>query len=169
MQLPEDVPTVPAGTLGVVALDHAAVAVRNLDAAVALYRDLLGGRPEKYREVPGEGFRFLALRYPNGGQVELLAPIGERGFLHRFLERHGEGPHHFTFVVADLRRAVERARAAGLRVVDEDYGEPTWQEAFVSPRSAAGTLIQLAQSSLDDEQRARRMSAHAWLSRSSDR
>ena len=101
---------------------------------------------------------WLTLRYPNGSQVELLESIGADGFLHRFLERHGEGAHHMTFIVGDLRQAVERARAAGLRVMDEDYRDPRWQEAFISPSSAFGTIVQLAQTSMNEAERERHWS-----------
>ena len=101
---------------------------------------------------------WMTLRYPNGSQVELLAPAGDSGFLHTFLARHGEGVHHMTFIVRDLRHAVERARAAGLRVVDEDYREPRWQEAFISPRSAFGTIVQLAQTNMSSAERERHWS-----------
>jgi hypothetical protein len=53
---------------------------------------------------------------------------------------------------------VERAKAAGLRVVDEDYSEPRWQEAFISPRSAFGTIIQLAQTNMPPVERERHWS-----------
>ena len=145
------------GTLGVRELDHTALAVRDLGAALRLYRDLLGGVPHQYEEQPQRGFRWLTLRYPSGSQLELIAPMGEQGFLQRFLEKRGEGIHHLTFIVDDLRRAVEQARAAGLRVVDEDYSNPAWQEAFISPLSANGTIVQLAQSSLSPAER-----DHAW-------
>lgn len=144
--------------LGVVALDHTAIAVRSIEAALPLYRDLLGGVPNGFERLSHKGFMWLTLRYPNGSQVELLEPIGEDGFLHRFLDRYGEGAHHMTFIVADLRRAVELAKAAGFRVVDEDYRDPRWQEAFISPRSAFGTIIQLAQTSLSAEERERHWS-----------
>jgi methylmalonyl-CoA/ethylmalonyl-CoA epimerase len=144
--------------LGVVALDHTAVAVRSIQAALPLYRDLLGGRPNGFERQSQRGFMWLTLQYPNGSQVELLEPVGTDGFLHRFLERYGEGPHHMTFIVGDLARAVERAKAAGLRVVDEDYRDPRWQEAFISPRSAFGTIVQLAQTSLESEERERHWS-----------
>jgi methylmalonyl-CoA/ethylmalonyl-CoA epimerase len=147
-----------AGELGVEALDHTAIAVRDLAAALPLYRDLLGGVPSGYERISDKGFMWLSLRYPNRGQVELIAPVGEHGFLHTFLARRGEGAHHMTFLVRDLRHAVERARAAGLRVVDEDYREPRWQEAFISPRSAFGTIIQLAQTSLPAAERERHWS-----------
>ena len=137
-----------AGELGVERLDHTAIAVRAIQAALPLYRDLLGGVPSGFEDLPARGFRWLGLRYPNGSQVELLEPAGPGGFLHEFLARRGEGPHHLTFMVRDLRRAVERARAAGLRVVDESYADPHWREAFISPRSAFGTIVQLAESDL---------------------
>ena len=143
------------GELGVAALDHTAIAVRSIQSALPLYRDLLGGVPNGFERQSGRGFMWLTLRYPNGSQVELLEPDGEAGFLRAFLDRYGEGTHHMTFIVGDVRRAVERAKAAGLRVVDEDYHEPRWQEAFISPRSAFGTIIQLAQTtfSLDERER----------------
>jgi methylmalonyl-CoA/ethylmalonyl-CoA epimerase len=144
-----------AGELGVAALDHTAIAVRDLQAALPLYRDLLGGVPSGFERISDKGFMWMTLRYPNGSQVELLAPSGEAGFLHDFLAWRGEGAHHLTFIVRDVRRAVERARAAGLRVVDEDYRDPRWQEAFISPRSAFGTIVQLAQTNMNVAERER--------------
>jgi methylmalonyl-CoA/ethylmalonyl-CoA epimerase len=143
------------GALGVEALDHTAIAVRSIQAALPLYRDLLGGLATTSEIFPERGFSYLILRYPDEGQIELLEPAGDGGFLRQFLDRHGEGPHHVTFIVRDLRAAVQRARAAGLRVVDEDYRDPRWQEAFVSPRSAFGTILQLAQTSLSRAERER--------------
>lgn len=147
-----------AGEFGVLALDHTAIAVRDMRAAMALYRDLLGGVPNGFERISHKGFMWLTLRYPNGSQIELLEPLGEAGFVHNFLDRYGEGVHHMTFIVQDLKRAVERARAAGLRVVDEDYRDPRWQEAFLSPRSAFGTIVQLAQTSLSADERQRHWS-----------
>ena len=146
------------GDLGVVAFDHTAIATRSIASALPLYRDLLGGRPNGFERQSGRGFAWLTLRYPNGAHVELLEPAGSDGFLHTFLEKYGEGPHHMTFIVADVRTAVERAKAAGLRVVDEDYRDARWQEAFISPRSAFGTIIQLAQTSLSEAERERHWS-----------
>ena len=146
------------GQLGVESLDHTAIAVRDIQAALPLYRELLGGVPSGFERISSKGFQWMTLRYPNGAQVELLAPTTADGFLHQFLEKRGEGAHHMTFIVKDLRHAVATARAAGLRVVDEDYSEPRWQEAFISPRSAFGTIIQLAQTSLHVADRERHWS-----------
>jgi methylmalonyl-CoA/ethylmalonyl-CoA epimerase len=146
------------GELGVEALDHTAIAVRDIQAALPLYRDLLGGVPSGYERISAKGFAWMSLRYPNGSQVELLAPTGTGGFLYDFLAKRGEGAHHMTFIVRDLRTAVARARAAGLRIVDEDYREPRWREAFISPRSAFGTIVQLAQTNMDVAERERHWS-----------
>ena len=130
-------------------LDHFAVAVRDPQPAAHLYGDLLGGR---YVQGVSDwhGFGFIQFEYPNGSRLEVIFPGSDaEGFVPRFLAKHGEGMHHMTFVVDDLRAEVGRFQAAGHRVVDESYSDPHWQEAFVSPLTAHGTIIQLAQSDLD--------------------
>jgi methylmalonyl-CoA/ethylmalonyl-CoA epimerase len=147
-----------AGELGVIALDHTAIAVRDIRSALPVYRDLLGGAPNAFERLAHRSFAWLTLRYPNGSDIELIQPIDGGGFVQRFLERYGEGVHHITFMVGDLHSAVKRARSAGLRVVDEDYADSHWQEAFISPRSASGTIVQLAQSDLTADDRRRHWS-----------
>jgi methylmalonyl-CoA/ethylmalonyl-CoA epimerase len=149
-------------TLPIRSLDHTAIAVHRIEDALPLYRDLLGGDPQELYERPEHGFRALTLRYPGGGAIELIAPLGESGFVREFLDKRGEGVHHITFMVADLAAGVTEAREAGLRVVGEDYGDPAWQEAFISPRSAHGTIVQLAHSNLDLAARATYWPADAY-------
>ena len=86
-------------------LDHVAVAVRSIKAALPLYRDALGGEYLMGGDADGS-WRWVQLRFPGGGKVELLEPL-EEGFLTRFLERYGEGLHHITFKTDDIREAVE--------------------------------------------------------------
>ncbi len=136
-------------TLSIRSLDHTAIAVHSIEGALPLYRDLLGGDPQELYERPELGFRTLTLRFPGGGGIELIAPLGETGFVQDFLAGRGEGVHHVTFMVEDLAASVAEAKAAGLRIVAARYDDPAWQEAFISPKSAHGTIVQLAQSSLD--------------------
>lgn len=142
--------------MAVIRLDHFAVAVRDPGPAVQLYGELLGGR---YVQGVSDwrGFGFIQFEYPNGSRLEVIFPGPEKdGFLPKFLERHGEGMHHMTFLVDDLRAEVDRLRSAGHRVVDEDYSDSNWQDAFLSPLTAHGTITQLAQSTLSQaEQDAR--------------
>jgi methylmalonyl-CoA/ethylmalonyl-CoA epimerase len=130
-------------------LDHVAVAVNSIKPALSLYRDALGGQYLMGGDA-GESWRWLQIRYPGGGKVELLEPTGE-GFLSRFLERHGEGLHHVTFKTDDIRAAITQVEGSGYELVDVNIDDPHWKEAFLRPSKAHGTLVQIAQSSAPDE------------------
>jgi methylmalonyl-CoA/ethylmalonyl-CoA epimerase len=122
--------------------DHVAIAVRRILDAEPFLRDLLGGTLGE--GGTGSGFTFQQYVFP-GGVVELLEPRGEDSFLIRFLRERGEGLHHITFKVTGLREWADRLRAAGYRVVGENYENPAWREFFVHPKSGHGVLIQLAE------------------------
>lgn len=131
-------------------LDHTAVAVHRVRDALPLYRDMLGGELHSAGDNSQQGFRWVQIVYPGGGKIELLEPLSEDGFLARFLARRGEGVHHMTFKVQRIEELVETLRARGMRVVDENYADPAWKEAFISPRSAHGVIVQVAESNLDE-------------------
>jgi len=135
-------------------IDHVAVAVRDVAAAASLYRDVLGGRFLFGADEPEQGFRFVQYRFPSGGKVELVTPLGQ-GFLSRFLERRGEGVHHVTLRVEALGGQVDRLRQGGVELMQVSLDDATWKEAFIHPRDAYGVLIQLAESPHDDEESAR--------------
>ena len=126
-------------------LDHVAVAVRSIKAAVPLYRDALGGEYLMGGDVDGS-WRWVQFRYPGGGKVELLEALDE-GFLSRFLDRYGEGLHHMTFKTDDIHAAIAQVEGQGYELVDVSLDDPHWKEAFLRPSKAHGTLIQLAQPS----------------------
>lgn len=106
----------------------------------------LGATPIFGERLPQFGYLLLHVgTADDGARLELLEPRDE-GFLTRFLDTRGEGPHHITFVVPDLRATVARARALGLTIVGEDYDHPPWREAFIAPDAKHGVVIQLAQS-----------------------
>ncbi len=129
--------------------DHVALGVR----AAQPYLDLMVGEMGGKLREGGTGVGFRALQVTLGAMhVELLQPHDtERSdFLARFLDRHGEGPHHLTFKVPDLAAEIERLRALGLDPVQIDLANPWWKECFLLPHEAHGTVVQIAQSSLDD-------------------
>ena len=130
--------------------DHTALAVRDLDAGMRLFRDCLGGRLVKYSCDPDRA--GCTLRFANGVCVELMEPLIPGTFLQRFVDTRGEGVHHLTFLVGDLRRAIAGLRAAGYALSGEDFTEPEWSEVFISPRSAHGTVVQLVQTTRTPEQ-----------------
>ncbi len=128
--------------------DHVAVALHSIKPALKLYRDALGG---EYLMGADQGdWRWLQLRWPGGGKVELLEPLAD-GFLTKFLDSRGEGLHHVTFKTDDIQGAIGNLCARGFELVDVNLSDPHWKEAFLRPSTSHCTLIQLAQSSAPDE------------------
>lgn len=135
-------------------LDHTSFAVPDALTWAHRLRSELGATPIAGETLPD--FRYLLLYIgdaTSGARLELLEPVRE-GFLTRFLDRHGAGPHHITFTVPDLEAAVDAARAAGATVVGEEYEHPAWREAFIAPDVVHGVVIQLAQSDRSYPERA---------------
>src|SRR6188472_3756682 len=102
-------------------LDHVAVAVREIRPALRLFRDGLGG--EYLMGADQDTWRWLQLRFPGGGKIELLEPLGE-GFLSQFLEKHGEGLHHITFKTDDIHAAIAHLEGLGMELVDKSLDDP---------------------------------------------
>lgn len=130
-------PNAPLGKL-----DHIGIAVSNLDDAIKFFSETLGAALFHRGDNPQAGYKLAELDL--GGMIfELLEPLGENSFLHKFLEKRGEGLHHLTFNVPDSKDKVAELKSQGVRMVDETQWSPTSYEAFISPRSAHGVLIQI--------------------------
>jgi catechol 2,3-dioxygenase-like lactoylglutathione lyase family enzyme len=131
-------------------LDHVALASADTSGALHFLTGALGGTVIFGGQ--GVGFRpmqvWIGTRAGDGMPIELLEPwaAGKNDFLARFVTRHGSGPHHMTFKVASLDAALERVGAAGLHPVNVNRSDPGWQEAFLMPAEAHGTVVQLAES-----------------------
>lgn len=125
-------------------IHHIAIAVNDLEAALAFYRDALGLEVTQRREVPEEGVEIAFL--PAGeGEIELLRPLDPEGGVARFLEKRGEGLHHICLRVDDITAAMERLRAAGAILLSEEprIGADGTRYVFIHPRSAHGVLLEL--------------------------
>lgn len=129
-------------------LDHVSIATRKMASMVPLLRDVLGARYLMGAEESARHFRWAQFQFPGGGIIELLEPTGAQGFLARFLDQRGEGLHHVTLRVRDLRARLQELEAAGWRAVEVRLDDPIWREAFIHPKDAHGVLIQLAESEL---------------------
>ena len=127
-------------------LDHVAIAVWNLDAAVAGYRGRYGVEPLWREVVESQGVEEAMI--PVGGSfVQLLQPLDPDTPVGRFLDRRGEGLHHVAFAVPDIEVALDHLRAEGARLIDETprLGGRGARIAFVHPADLAGTLIELVE------------------------
>jgi methylmalonyl-CoA epimerase len=127
-------------------LDHIGIAVGDLEAAVAFYRDALGLEIDAPEEVPSQQVRAHAVRL-GPAALELLEPTGEASVIARFLARRGPGLHHITLRVDDLVSTLAHLRARGVRLVDETPrpGAEGTRVAFVHPASTHGVLIELVE------------------------
>jgi methylmalonyl-CoA epimerase len=123
-------------------LDHIGIAVKSIAEARKFWEGTLGATFMYDYERREAGFRFAEFDLA-GTIIELLEPIGEDSFMHKFIAEHGEGFHHVTFDVPDTRARIAELKAAGVRVVQEKEHPPAAYEAFISPRSANGVLIQI--------------------------
>lgn len=143
---------VPQGTLNTLPrlmvgrIDHVGVAVEDIDAALALYRDTLGVELE-HRETVEEQGVDAALLGVGEGHVELLAPLGPETPVGRYLAKRGPGLHHVAYAVEDIDAALESLRAAGTRLIDEQArsGIRDSRVAFVHPAAVGGVLTELVQ------------------------
>ena len=127
-----------------VLFDHIALGLPRIADAAPVLAGVLGGVPDGGR--PSGVFRWATWAYEGGGQIEVIEPTGDDGFLHRFLAQRGPGVHHVTFKVPSTRAACDRARALGLNPVGFDDSDPNWIEAFLHPKESLGIVVQLAES-----------------------
>lgn len=127
-------------------IDHVAIAVRDLDAAIAWYQSALGARVAHRERIEHDGVEEALLKVAESF-IQLLSPTTDSSPVARFLERNGEGIHHVGYRVADCAAALEKMRAAGAQLIDAmpRAGSRGTTVAFVHPRSAFGTLIELVQ------------------------
>lgn len=130
-------------------LDHVAIAVRAIDPALNLFEKALGSDFIAGGDSPS--WRWHQRTLPGGGKIELLEPLGE-GFLSDFLDKRGEGLHHITLMTKDISAAIAHIQGCGYELVDVHLDHPHWKEAFFRPKQAHGTLIQLAQSSVYEDE-----------------
>ncbi|MDQ6730535.1 MAG: methylmalonyl-CoA epimerase [Actinomycetota bacterium] len=132
------------------AIDHVGIAVSDIDAALALYRDALG-MPLVHRETVSEQGVDAALLDVGDGHVELLAPLGPDTPVGKFLARNGAGLHHVAYRVADVQAGLDAARAAGLRLIDETArpGIRGSRVGFLHPAATGGVLTEIVQPAED--------------------
>jgi methylmalonyl-CoA/ethylmalonyl-CoA epimerase len=129
-------------------LNHVAIAVPDLAAASALYRDTLGAKVGVPQDEPDHGVTAVFIELPNT-KIELLYPLGQNSPIQGFLDKNPSGGiHHVCFEVDDILAARDRLKATGARVLGSGeprigaHGKPV---LFLHPKDFNGTLIELEQ------------------------
>ena len=129
-------------------LNHIAIAVPDLTAAAALYRDTLGARVSDPIDLPDHGVTTVFVELDNS-KIELLHPLGDGSTIAKYLERSPDGGmHHICFEVGDIIAARDKLKAEGARVLGDGeprtgaHGKPV---LFLHPKDFCGTLIEIEQ------------------------
>ena len=129
-------------------LNHVAIAVPDLDAASAQYRDTLGASVGAPQDEPDHGVTVVFIELPNT-KIELLYPLGADSPIKGFLEKNPSGGiHHVCYEVADILAARDHLKAEGARVLGDGnpkigaHGKPV---LFLHPKDFCGTLVELEQ------------------------
>jgi catechol 2,3-dioxygenase-like lactoylglutathione lyase family enzyme len=128
--------------------DHVSIAVRSIDSAYGFFQRYFPThfRNEKRRDDQVSGSFYWQDLWLGGFAVEFIEDLpGQKSFVGEFIDRYGEGMHHLSIEVDNLKPVVDAMRRDGVRVVDEQTFEDGSATAFISPRSAFGTLIQFWQ------------------------
>ncbi|GJE77363.1 MULTISPECIES: methylmalonyl-CoA epimerase [Methylorubrum] len=129
-------------------LNHVAIAVKDLDAATAVYRDTLGAKVTEPLPQPEHGVTVVFVELPNS-KVELMSPLGENSTIQGFVDKNPAGGiHHVCYEVDDIIAARDQMKAAGARVLGTGepkigaHGKPV---IFLHPKDFLGTLVELEQ------------------------
>ena len=127
-------------------IDHVAIAVNDLEAAIAYYRDVFGATVDHREVVESDGVEEALLKVAES-YVQLLTPTSDDSPVAKYLEKRGEGIHHVGYRVADCAVALQSVKDAGGKVIDEvpRPGSRGTTVAFVHPKGSFGTLIELVQ------------------------
>jgi methylmalonyl-CoA epimerase len=127
-------------------IDHVGIAVRDLDAVVKWYETMFGAQVAHRERIESDGVEEALIKVADS-YIQLLTPYTDSSPLAKFLEKNGEGIHHVGYRVDDCDEVLEDVKREGARVVDEHprTGSRGTTVAFLHPKTAFGTLIELVQ------------------------
>lgn len=127
-------------------IEHVAIVVSNLDAAIELYSKTWG-LPLVHREIVEDQGVEEAMLSLGDSHIQLLCPLSSETTVGRFLAKKGEGLHHIAYEVEDLEGALESLRSQGTTLIDEEprRGSRNTRIAFVHPKSNRGLLVELVE------------------------
>jgi len=127
-------------------IDHVAVAVHDLEAAITYYADTFGATVAHRERIDSDGVEEALLKVADS-YIQLLTPTSETSPVAKYLAKKGEGLHHVGYRVADCAAALQSVKDHGGRVIDEQPrpGSRGTTVAFVHPKGAFGALIELVE------------------------
>lgn len=134
----------PEGGTGIFKrFDHVSIGVKDMTKARRLFCEVLGGEPMDDVGSSSEGFDWFTFKL-GGKKMEIVAPhsAGEGG-VGRYIEKYGEGYHHISIAVEDLKVAIKYFEDNGVRVLSPNFERDEWRHCYLHPADTFGALIQV--------------------------
>jgi methylmalonyl-CoA/ethylmalonyl-CoA epimerase len=128
-------------------IDHLAIAVNDIQAALTFWKDALGLELEQIEEVESQAVKIAVLPLQDS-EIELIEPITGDSGVKRYLEKRGPGLHHVCLEVDDIQAMLERLKARNVRLINDtpqEDGIAGRKFAFIHPESTSGVLVELYQ------------------------
>jgi methylmalonyl-CoA epimerase len=126
--------------MGIEGMDHIVVRVKDIEEGIRTYQDKLGMTLERRAESEALGIKQAFFPFPNGGFLEVVAPLGADSAVGKAIDSRGEGIHTVSLAVDDLAATIKAMQDAGVQLIG--VGSP---QVFVHPKSAHGVLVQLTE------------------------
>lgn len=127
-------------------IEHIGIAVKDIEAAIPVYENLLNTSCYKIEDVATQGVKTAFFKIGEN-KIELLAATRPDSPIAKFIEKNGEGIHHYAFLVDDIQAEIERLKSEGFVLINEHPvpGADNMEIAFLHPKSTLGNLIELCQ------------------------
>jgi len=127
-------------------IEHIGIAVQNLEEALNFYQNILGLEFLKQEKVESQGVKIAFLKVGES-KIELLEPLTEESTIARFIEKNGQGIHHFAILVDSIEDKVKEMQAQGARLIGDKaaVGADNMKIIFIHPKTTNGVLLELCE------------------------
>lgn len=126
--------------------DHVSIGVKDMGKARRLFLEVLGAEALPDRGTSPEGFEWFTFML-GGKKTELVSSSDPESGVGRYVERHGEGFHHISVAVEDLREAIRYFESQGIRVLAPNFDRDEWRHCYLHPKDTFGAMIQVFEES----------------------
>lgn len=127
-------------------IEHIGIAVQNLEESLNFYQDILGLEFLKQETLESQGVKIAFLKVGES-KIELLEPLNDESTIARFIEKNGQGIHHFAILVDSIEDKIKEMQAQGARLIGDKAteGADNMKIIFVHPKTTNGVLLELCE------------------------
>ncbi len=124
-------------------LDHVSIGVKDMEKAKRLFGEVFGAEPLRDLGTSPEGFQWATFKM-GGKKVEIVSPtVPGEGGVGRYIDKYGEGYHHISISVTNLKEAIAYFESKGVRVLHANFDSPNWKHCYLHPADTFGAMFQV--------------------------